>query len=121
MIRAAVTATFRFRPCHRLKSAADFERVYRQGARSGDALFSVHALANTLGFARLGMSVSARTVGNAVRRNRVRRLVREVFRARHARLPALDFVVTSRPGARGAANPALAVSLARLIDRTLPS
>ena len=113
--RVAVTRTYPFRPCHRLRAAADFERVYRSGRRAGDGLFAVNALANEAGFARLGMAVSARTVGNAVRRNRVRRIIRELFRLRHATLPALDFVVTSRPGARDAARTAIETSLERLI------
>jgi ribonuclease P protein component len=100
-----------------LRSAADFERVYRTGPRAGDGLFAVNALANELGHARLGMSVSTRTVGNSVRRNRVRRLIREVFRVRRPQLPALDLVVTTRPGARGAERPALVTSLERLIEQ----
>ena len=110
-----MTRSYPFRPCHRLRSTADFERVYRSRGRAGDALFAVNALGNEIGFARLGMSVSARTVGNAVRRNRVRRIIRELFRLRHAQLPPLDFVVTSRPGARGADRPAIETSLERLI------
>jgi ribonuclease P protein component len=109
-----VTRPYSFRPCHRLRSAADFERVYRGGRRAGDGLFAVNALANDSGYARLGMSVSTRTVGNAVRRNRVRRIIREVFRLRQPTLPALDFVVTSRPGAREADRPAIETSLERL-------
>ncbi|MBS0376118.1 MAG: ribonuclease P protein component [Proteobacteria bacterium] len=109
-----MTGPFSFRPSHRLLSAADFERVYRGGRRAGDSLFAVNALANDRGHARLGMSVSARTVGNAVRRNRVRRIIREVFRHERPRLPALDFVVTSRPGARAADRPAIATSLENL-------
>ena len=109
-----------FRPCHRLRSAADFERVYRSGKRAGDSLFAVNALANEVGFARLGMSVSTRTVGNSVRRNRVRRIIREVFRERRPDLPGVDLVVTSRPGARGAERPAIVTSLERLIERALP-
>jgi ribonuclease P protein component len=112
-----VIHSYRFRPCHRLRAAADFERVYRSGRRAGDGLFAVNALANTFGFPRLGMSVSTRTVGNAVRRNRVRRIIREIFRERRTRLPAVDLVVTSRPGARDAQRPAIVTSLERLFDR----
>ena len=115
-----MTHPHRFRPCHRLHSPADFERVYKGGKRAGDGLFAVNALVNSLGFARLGMSVSTRTVGNAVRRNRVRRIIREVFRERHAQLPAVDLVVTSRPGARDALRPAIVTSLERLIERAMP-
>ncbi len=109
-----MTHPFRFRPCHRLHAGGEFDRAYRAGRRAGDALFAVNALQNELGYARLGMSVSYKTVGNAVHRNRIRRLIREVFRLSHATLPALDFVVTSRPGARNAERSALLTSLERL-------
>lgn len=109
-----MTHPFRFRPCHRLHAGGDFDRVYRTGRRAGDGRFAINALQNELGYARLGMSVSYKTVGNAVSRNRIRRLIREVFRLRHATLPALDFVVTSRPGARAAERGDLLSSLERL-------
>jgi len=110
-----VSGPFRFRAGDHIRRGSDFERVYRAGRRAGDGLFAVNALPNGFGHARLGLSVSARTVGNAVRRNRVRRIVREVFRHLSAELPALDVVVTSRPGARGADRGALVDSLERLL------
>lgn len=106
--------SLRFRPCHKLRASPDFDRVYRGGRRSGDPLFAVNALPNDLGFARLGMSVSTKSAGNSVRRNRVRRLIRELFRLRHAELPALDYVVTSRPGVRTAEGALIRTSLDRL-------
>jgi ribonuclease P protein component len=110
-----VTARFSFRPCHRLHSGAEFDRVYRQGARAGDHLFAVNALPNAFGHARMGLSISAKTVGNAVARNRVRRLIREIFRHRREQLPPMDLVFTSRPGARNAERAELVASLERLI------
>ena len=109
-----MTDLLHFRPCHKLRTPADFERVYRGGKRAGDGLFAVNALSNELGFARLGMSVSTRSAGNSVKRNRVRRLVREFFRLSRARLPALDYVVTSRPGVRGVDRALLLNTLERL-------
>jgi ribonuclease P protein component len=48
---------------------------------------------------RLGITVSRR-VGNAVHRNRVKRLVREVFRRERALFPeGCDVVVVARSGA----------------------
>jgi ribonuclease P protein component len=110
-----VTGRFLFRPCHRLHSGPEYDRVYRQGARAGDALFAVNVLPNAYGHARLGMSVGAKTVGNSVQRNRVRRLLREIFRHRREQLPAMDFVVTSRPGARSATRADIIASVERLL------
>lgn len=108
-------ARFAHRPCHRLHSGADYERVYKAGVRAGDSYFAVNVRPNGLGYARLGMSIGGKTVGNAVRRNRVRRMLREFFRHRRAELPPLDFVVTSRPGAREASRADLIVSVERLM------
>jgi ribonuclease P protein component len=47
------------------------------------------------GPARLGITVT-RKVGTAVRRNRIKRLVREWFRLRRAMLGALDVVVIAK-------------------------
>ena len=49
---------------------------------------------------RLGLSVSART-GNAVRRNRLKRLIREFFRLKRATLqPGLDILIVVKSGNR---------------------
>jgi ribonuclease P protein component len=59
----------------------------------------------------LGLSIAARTVGNAVHRNRLRRLIRESFRQQQ--LPPVDIVI----GARTAARTATAVTLRAALQR----
>lgn len=50
-------------------------------------------------FVRLGV-VTSRRVGGAVQRNRTRRRLREIFRARRAQLVSdLWLVITAKPGA----------------------
>ena len=51
------------------------------------------------GEARLGMAVSTRAAGNAVNRNRLRRLIRESFRMHRQEMPAVDVFVTARAAA----------------------
>ena len=65
-------------------------------------MFSVHALPNSVGRPRLGLSVS-RKVGVAVKRNAVRRRLREIFRSVAPGVPAcLDLVVSVRAAAADA-------------------
>lgn len=106
-----------FRARQRLRTAPEFERVYRQGIRAGDALFGISALKNDHGYARLGLSIGAKAVGNAVRRNRLRRVLREQFRQNQHTLPAIDIVITARPGARAAASDAVTESIVRLLGQ----
>ena len=80
-------------------------------------MFSVIARPNGLGHARLGLAVGVRAAGNAVRRNRVKRIVRESFRANQQELPSVDLVVNARPGAGSASSAALRASVLALWDR----
>lgn len=88
----------RFRREDRLRSGRDYQRVYRRRAAVSDTTLLVHACENELGHPRLGLSVS-RKAGNAVVRNRWKRIVREVFRLHRPQLPSgVDLVVSPRAG-----------------------
>jgi ribonuclease P protein component len=88
---------YTFRPTHRLRLPREFSAVYEARTRESRGPLTVYALPNELGHPRLGMSVS-RKVGNAVRRNRIRRLVRESFRLLQHDFPqGYDLVVVVRP------------------------
>lgn len=94
-----------FTSAQRLTHKPQFDAVYQGGGgKLGDSCFLVLTRPNGLTTARLGLSVSARTVGNAVNRNRIKRVIRESFRAHCATLPALDIVINTRAGARQADN-----------------
>ena len=73
----------------------------------------MQSLGNETGEARLGMAVGLRAAGNAVRRNRIRRLIRESFRMHRQELPAVDILVTARAPAAAATNRAVFDSLAQ--------
>jgi ribonuclease P protein component len=87
----------RFRPHEHLRRPADFQAVYDRRRSAADGTLVLYAKENALTHSRLGLSVS-RKVGNAVRRNRIRRLLREAYRLTSAELPAgYDFVLIPRP------------------------
>lgn len=80
----------------RVRSRLDYAAVYERGLRIGDACLALIALANDDSRTRLGLAVSKRC-GNSVRRNRLKRRLREAFRLSRADLPAgLDLVIQPR-------------------------
>lgn len=80
-----------------LRKSREFNQVYRSGRRLRGEGFAVIYMPNKQQQNRLGISVQ-RKVGNAVRRNRVKRIIREVFRLNRERFPShADIVITVRP------------------------
>ncbi len=100
----------------RLRRQTDFNRVHQANVFAADENLVIRGTANGANRTRIGISIS-RQVGNAVVRNRWKRLTREAFRLSRADLPAgLDLVVRPRRGAI-AELPAIQRSLRQLCQR----
>lgn len=83
----------------RLRRQREFERLLKAGKRAGDHRLHVWALPNDRKHSRFGLVVGRRH-GNAVRRNRIKRVLREAFRHCRSQLPrGLDLVCAPRVGA----------------------
>jgi ribonuclease P protein component len=78
----------------KLRRRAEFTRVYERGTRLRGRFMTCFALENDVGSPRLGIAASQK-IGNAVTRNRAKRLVRELFRA-YKPLNSMDLVVIPR-------------------------
>lgn len=87
----------RFPSERRIRKRADFQAVYDEGVRRGASCFTVFALATESGLpGRVGLTVTRR-LGNAVTRNRCKRLLREAMRKNWKVLPdGVDVVLHAR-------------------------
>ncbi|MGI6623293.1 MAG: ribonuclease P protein component [Acetivibrionales bacterium] len=74
----------------------EFQRVYSRGKYAASALLVIYVLQNNLSITRLGITTSKK-VGNAVKRNRLRRLIRENARLLYDHLEkGFDVVIVAR-------------------------
>ncbi len=86
----------RFGSERRLLQRAEFQRVFEAGQRTHGRYLTIIAAPGQHRAARLGI-VASRKFGNAVHRNRAKRLIREVFRRTDSReTPGLDLIVIPR-------------------------
>lgn len=83
-----------------LKSSAEFRQVYSLGKRYDGHLMTIFVLPNNLSEHRLGLTASRKAIGNAVHRNRSKRVLREMFRLCNSQLMLLqgkyDWVINAK-------------------------
>jgi len=82
-----------------LRRRKDYELAFRHGSRRHTQNFTIILRPNALKFSRLGVTVGKK-VGNAVKRNRVKRCLREFFRLhKHKLPPSHDLVIVAKKDA----------------------
>jgi ribonuclease P protein component len=81
----------------RIRKKNDYIRIYKRGSRGYSEHFTWIIHQSPAGIRRLGIT-AGKKVGKAVRRNRIKRLLREFFRLNKSRLPeGQDIVIMVRP------------------------
>jgi ribonuclease P protein component len=103
----------------RLLRRAEYDAVYRDGKRRSSREFTVFLRANGLERSRFGWSIK-KALGGAVRRNRIRRSLREIVRLHRWEIsPGWDVVIHPRSTAATAKFESLATELLKLLPRDL--
>jgi ribonuclease P protein component len=86
----------RFPRSSRLTARRQFVEVYQRGRRVRRPWFTLFGIANDAGRSRMGLTVTRRA-GSAVARNRIKRVLRDVFRRHRDALPCpMDIVINGQ-------------------------
>ena len=109
-----VKGTARFTKADRLRRRSEYLRVQAQGRRLNSRHFRVILAPLEAPAPRLGLVVTRR-FGKAVRRGRLKRLLREFFRRHKGRLPSRDLVIMAKKGAEVLNYDQVAEELGRLL------
>lgn len=97
-------ATHEFPRTRRLTSAGEYDAVFKLADyRASAQAFLVLAKETDNAVSRVGTVVSKKVAGNAIERNRIRRLIKESFRT-NVDHGGLDVVVVARPPVRDQTN-----------------
>ena len=98
----------------RVRLHGEFERTRKNGKSARGRILTIYECPNGTPRRRLGIAVS-KAVGNAVVRNKVKRLIREAFRTGRGTLAAgVDLLVVARAAASDATYTDIARELADL-------
>ena len=102
---------FRFDRSRKLLDAASFNLVFKKAHYSHDKFFTVLSHNKKEEKPKLGMAISKKNCRYATNRNRIKRVIREIFRQNQTSLLGLDIVVVNKPGSTHAKNRELTQSL----------
>ena len=101
----------------RLVRRSEYDAVYREGRRRTSREFTIFLRPNGLEISRFGWSIK-KALGNAVRRNRIRRRLREILRLHRQEIATgWDIVIHPRSTAATEEFSPLAHELVKLIPR----
>lgn len=80
-----------------LKKKTDFDNVYKKGKVFGNRNFTLRYLKNGKNANRLGIIVSKKVSKRAVKRNKLRRQIREAYRKIDTSVkPGYDLIITAK-------------------------
>lgn len=92
MEKVAIESDSSFPAKFKIKTSRDFRNILAEGTKTHSKNFILYVKPNSLGFPRLGVSVGKKASPSSVRRNRMKRVLREVFRKNKPAFSSNDIV-----------------------------
>ena len=92
MEKVAIESDNSFPAKFKIKTSRDFRSIFTEGTKTHSENFILYVKPNSLGFPRLGVSVGKKASASSVRRNRMKRVLREVFRGNKLAFTSNDVV-----------------------------
>lgn len=108
-----------FSAFQRLKTPADFQRVYRSKQWGHSQHFSFNVCPADVERGVLGVTVSKKVSKRAVDRNRIKRQIREFYRRHQHELVGAELVLTAKPSCLSASDADRVSSLTELWEKLL--
>lgn len=108
---------FSLKKSSKLTKNKNFQAVYKGGRSIANRMLVLYMLPNQSSCRKAGFAAGKR-LGNAVVRNRVKRMMREAFRLNQEKLPAgYDFILVGRQPAVAAKTQDVAAALLNICSR----
>lgn len=101
-----------------LNENKDFQRAYHRGKSCAKPALVVYAMKNRVGICRVGITVSKK-IGNAVERNRSRRIIRAAFQSvtkQHSLKGNFDLVFVARTKTKFLKTPQVEKAMTELLS-----
>lgn len=103
----------------RIRTSSDFKKVFDKGGRLYGEHYTIVSVPNSFGFSRLGLVVGKKRIPGAVKRNRVKRVLREVFRNNNPIFDSLDVLIIPKKGSESVGYKEAEKEIARIIGSGL--
>ena len=116
-----MNTSFRFDRSRRLLDSVSYNLVFKKAHYTYDKYFTVLSHNKEEEIPRLGMAISKKNCRHATNRNRIKRVVREIFRQNQKILLGLNIVVINKPSSTYAKNDELTKSLKKHFKKCISS
>lgn len=82
----------------KIRNSSEYKEIFGKSRKLSSDHFNILYVPNSLGYPRVGFVVAKKNVPGAVERNRVKRVLREVFRRNKSLFGSMDVVFIAKKG-----------------------